>query len=1303
LRSAGNSACNLNVPLNGTHGFAEQGTGTLWLNGNNSALSGTLVISAGRVFNNNANGLGSVNVSIASGSYLAFWTGGAFAGNFTLNGIGRTIDGQTKNTLYADNTIGAEVIINGAVTMNATSDVGGSTPSASITFNGPITGSGGLIKSGPGGLLVLAGAAKAYSGPTLVSNGSLVVDAELLASPVTNSRATTLSGIGRIDTLAVVMGGAAVAPGHLYQAGTLTISNLYCQAQSSIAFKLNPVSRTEGGQINDELLVNNLSLSGPVTAEISFLPDAIPVSGRYVLLRYGGTVSGLTNLALSPAFAAQSFQPALDLSVPGQVALVIASGTTPQPSQPKHSGIFYSTLFAKTGQYVRIQSFGTDAAQLFLRDVNGDGHDDAVAYYTNSAQLGQWTVALGNGQVFSNPTVMATFPTATPGMKPLMADVNGDGRWDACLFDPATGSWWVALSNGSNFGMPMLFSAGNGVGSTDQFLADVNGDARADALIYFNTSGLAGKWYVGLSSGSGFGTFIPWLSGFDTNSTQRLVGDANGDGKADVASFTQSSGKWSVALSSGSAFAPGGLWLTNFGTDAQQAFLFDADRDGRADAVFVQSNSSDWWVVYSTGSTFNDSYRDRWIAGLNPPFLKEGFPAPQAELLGSLNPGMACACAVTLGDWFVIENGNKYATSVAGEMDTWASWGNNYIPQLPGSPGTYESGDSAINDLQTGMIHDAGFDYLMFDDTNGRAGWVESRISNFIGTLRRWNQKRALGQQPVYFCISEGASREQPNWQQVIEQESRFVWTSYYAANQDVYYKSLGKPLLIHFVADPTYSSNFLAWTGDKTYSSQFTIRWMYNYIANGPAWANAYGWQVAAKGGNPVGTEVMDVMPGFWNGGAFTSREDGDFYASQWQRVIQYKPSSVWVNSLNETWEHTSVEPAWLHGRWVANSGITRWNDYYGDRMDDFYWQMTRRYNQLFRNNVLVDGSYIRESGSTDVYRITGTNYVAELSLPHQAPVMLLPTGFRASFTGSVVASNFSGWSSPISLYNFDEASGSTVIDSLGGLDGQINTGATRGPGFSGMSLVVDGLDGYARLPQNLTASFSLVFWMRTSAATSSATNWWQGQVALADENSSATNGFGLTLLTGGRLAFGLSTTNRAVAVQSLNPIADGAWHQVAATRDSVIGDVRLYVDGILQGSANGTAGTLPSSDYLRLGGGLGVGSFLAGAFDTLQVYNQVLSAPTVAVLVTNPPAATLVYGPQISNGNFRVRFAGLPGQNYVVNSTVSLAPPNWQATTNLTAPTTDQGLGVGVFEFVAPINTITNQFYRVQMSIPQ
>ena len=69
LLSAGNSACTISAPLSGLQGFTKQGSGTLWLAGNNAGLSGTLTIAAGRVFNYNANGLGSLNVAIANGSY----------------------------------------------------------------------------------------------------------------------------------------------------------------------------------------------------------------------------------------------------------------------------------------------------------------------------------------------------------------------------------------------------------------------------------------------------------------------------------------------------------------------------------------------------------------------------------------------------------------------------------------------------------------------------------------------------------------------------------------------------------------------------------------------------------------------------------------------------------------------------------------------------------------------------------------------------------------------------------------------------------------------------------------------------------------------------------------------------------------------------------------------------------------------------------------------------------------------------------------------------------------------------------
>lgn len=983
------------------------------------------------------------------------------------------------------------------------------------------------------------------------------------------------------------------------------------------------------------------------------------------------------------------------------LAATIPAGVLPAWGQTKRSGIFYSTLYAKTGQYIRIREFGTNGAACFLADTTGSHRADAVIYYGIGPSLGQWLVARGNGQVFSNPSVAVVFTNATTAMKPLMADVNGDGRQDACLFDPATGSWWVALSTGTNFGRPVLYSTGSGYGSTDQFLADVDGDGKADAIVYFGAGGLAGQWHVGRSQDAGFASFAPWLTGFGANTTRRLVGDVNGDGKADAVAFTQSSGAWQVALSSGSGFANNGIWLTNFATDAGQVFLYDVDRDGRADAVAVQASTADWWVVYSTGAKFDGSYLDRWIANLHTAFPKEGFPAPQAFLTGSLDGSVACACAVTLGDWFALTNGNKYATVIADTSDTWSAWGDNYIPQLPGLVGAYDSGDPTVNDAQLRLLHDAGFDYLMFDDTNGRAGWVESRIANWIQRLRAWNRSRAAGQHPVYFCLSEGSSRGQTNYQQLIEQESAFAWNTYYQGNRDAYYTSAGKPLLIHFVWDPSYSSNFTAWAGDKTYSSRFTIRWMYNAVANDPAYADCYGWQVAVGAGNPVGSEVMDVMPGFWNGATFTSRSSGSFYANQWKRVLQYQPASVWVNSWNESWEHTSVEPAWLSGRWVAYPGLTQWNDYYGTRMDSFYHVMTSQYNWLFRNNALVTGAYLRESGDSAVYQVAGSNYVLQSALPRQAPVLAVPTGFRANFKGLVVPGDFTGWSGPRALYQFDEASGAVLVDAVGGSNGQMRDGMTRVEGVEGMAVVADGATGYARFPQNLAGDFSLVLWLKTDEVRTPLADWSQGRLILADEDLGQAGGAGLTLVAGGRLAFGLNTPTLSAVAESSVAINDGQWRQIAATRDSITGELRLYVDGLFQSSTFGAAGEAPASGYVRLGGGSGASSFLGAAFDTLQVYDQVLSPPTVAVLVTNPPSGRLMGAPALAGANLVARYAGLPGQTYSVQFTDDLIAANWQTLTNLIAPSTDEGLGIGVFQFILPIGAATSGFYRLEVRI--
>ncbi len=87
-----------------------------------------------------------------------------------------------------------------------------------------------------------------------------------------------------------------------------------------------------------------------------------------------------------------------------------------------------------------------------------------------------------------------------------------------------------------------------------------------------------------------------------------------------------------------------------------------------------------------------------------------------------------------------------------------------------------------------------------------------------------------------------------------------------------------------------------------------------------------------------------------------------------------------------------------------------------------------------------------------------------------------------------------------------------------------------------------------------------------------------------------------------------------------------------------------------------------------------------------------------TVTVTVTPADAASInvVFGPVVNAGNFVVRFAGIPGYEYTIESTDSLLPATWVKKQNLIAPTTAGSFGVGVFEFTEPTGGATSRFYR-------
>lgn len=235
----------------------------------------------------------------------------------------------------------------------------------------------------------------------------------------------------------------------------------------------------------------------------------------------------------------------------------------------------------------------------FLADVNGDGKKDVVGFANSGVYI-----SLGQAD--------GTLSAATPDIKAfgynhgwridkhprLLADINGDKKDDIVGFANDGVSVALGQSDGT-FSVPkrVLTSFGFNAGGWTvkdhpRLLADVNGDGKADIVGFANDG-------VYLAFGQSDGTFSnPRLDivefhgkgGWTTTDHVRLMGDVNGDRKADIIGFASDGVR--VALGSSDGFLPPRTVLKEFGYSAggwrvsqHPRLLGDVNGDGKIDIV----------------------------------------------------------------------------------------------------------------------------------------------------------------------------------------------------------------------------------------------------------------------------------------------------------------------------------------------------------------------------------------------------------------------------------------------------------------------------------------------------------------------------------------------------------------------------------------------------------------------------------------------------------------------------------------------------------------------------------------------
>src|SRR5262249_39643068 len=161
------------------------------------------------------------------------------------------------------------------------------------------------------------------------------------------------------------------------------------------------------------------------------------------------------------------------------------------------------------------------------------------------------------------------------------------------------------------------------------------------------------------------------------------------------------------------------------------------------------------------------------------------------------------------------------------------------------------------------------------------------------------------------------------------------------------------------------------------------------------------------------------------------------------------------------------------------------------------------------------------------------------------------------------------------------------TPISLVGNVSGPSGTGLNyswqAAPRSAGSTLNFDGVNDYIRLGRPVQDDFTIEAWVRTTASRTG-NQFYEGLGLFWADVPGVHNDFGVSVLNG-QLAFG--TGNPDVTVTSTSTITTGNWVHVAVTRVRSTGVIKVFVNGVEEGSrTSGNTLSLTDSQDLLIGG---------------------------------------------------------------------------------------------------------------------
>ena len=167
------------------------------------------------------------------------------------------------------------------------------------------------------------------------------------------------------------------------------------------------------------------------------------------------------------------------------------------------------------------------------------------------------------------------------------------------------------------------------------------------------------------------------------------------------------------------------------------------------------------------------------------------------------------------------------------------------------------------------------------------------------------------------------------------------------------------------------------------------------------------------------------------------------------------------------------------------------------------------------------------------------------------------------------------------------------------------------------GNGLNTDGSNDYVLLPKPTLNNFTIEYWVKTTQTSLTGSQWYNGNGIVDAEVGGGTTDFGTSLLNN-KLAFGVGNPDRTI--QSTTSINNGQWYHVAVTWNGTSGDMKLYINGVLEASySGGPTGTRSAPPNIRIGSIQTGIQYFAGSIDELRIWNTVRTQSEIETNMNN------------------------------------------------------------------------------------